>query len=58
VRDAKNNDTRSQGGKCASSNEGDREQKRKKQVLGQMDDVEIEPIESIIAKMRLLLDVS
>jgi len=58
MRNAKNSDTRSQGEKCASSNGGDREQKRKKQVLDQMSDVETEPIESIFAKMRLLLDVS
>jgi len=58
VRDAKNNDTRSQEEKCAPLNGGDREQKRKKQVLSQMGDVETRSIESIIAKMRLLLDVS
>jgi len=58
MRNAKNSDTRSQGEKCASSNGEDREQKRKKQVLDQMGDVETESIESIFAKMRLLLDVS
>jgi len=58
VRDAKNSDSRSQGEKCASSNGGDREQERKKQVSSQMSDVETESIESIIAKMRLLSDVS
>ena len=58
MRNAKNSDTRSQEEKCASLNGGDREQKRKKQVLGQMSDVETGPIELIFAKMRLLLDVS
>ena len=58
MRDAKNSDSRSQEKKCASSNEKDREQKRKKQVLSQMSDVKTESIESIIAKMRLLSDVS
>jgi len=57
VRDAKDSDPRSQGEKCASSNGGDREQKRKKQVSGQMGGVETGPIESIIAKVRLLPDV-
>ena len=57
MRNAKNSDSRSQGEKCASSNEGDREQKRKKQVSSQMNDVETESIKSIIAKMRLLPDV-
>ncbi len=58
MRDAKNSDSRSQRKKCASSNEKDREQKRKKQVLSQMSDVKTESIESIIAKMRLLSDVN
>jgi len=57
VRDAKDSDPRSQGEKCAPSNGGDREQKRKKQVSGQMGGVETGPIESIIAKVRLLPDV-
>ncbi len=58
MRDAKNSDSRSQGEKYASSNERDHEQKRKKQVSDQMSDVKTESIESIIAKMRLLSDVS
>lgn len=58
MRDAKDKNTRSQEEKCAPLNGEDCEQKRKKQVLNQMGDVETEPIESIIAKMRLLLDVS
>ncbi len=57
MRDAKNSDSRSQGEKCAPSNERDREQKRKKQVSSQMSDVKTESIKSIIAKMRLLSDV-
>ncbi len=57
MRDAKDSDPRSQGEKCAPSNGGDREQKRKKQVSGQMGGVETGPIESIIAKVRLLPDV-
>jgi len=57
MRNAKNSDSRSQGEKCASSNEEDREQERKKQVSSQMSDVKTESIESIIAKMRLLSDV-
>ncbi len=57
MRDAKDSDSRSQGEKCASSNGGGREQKRKKQVSSQMSGVETGPIESIIAKVRLLSDV-
>ncbi len=57
MRDAKDSDPRSQGEKCAPSNGGDREQNRKKQVSGQMGGVETGPIESIIAKVRLLPDV-
>ncbi len=58
MRNAKNNDSRSQEKKCVSSNEKDHEQKRKKQVSDQMSNVKTESIESIIAKMRLLSDVS
>ncbi len=58
MRNVKNSDSRSQEKKCASSNEKDRKQKHKKQVLSQMSDVKTESIESIIAKMRLLSDVS
>ncbi len=58
MRDAKNSDSRSQGEKCVPSNGKDREQKRKKQVSNQMSDVKTESIKSIIAKMRLLSDVS
>jgi len=58
VRDVKDSDSRSQEEKCVSSNERDREQKRKKQVSNQMSDVKTGPIKSIIAKMRLLSDVS
>ena len=43
MRDAKDSDPRSQGEKCAPSNGGDREQKRKKQVSGQMGGVETGP---------------
>ncbi len=58
MRNAKNSDSRSQEKKCVSSNEKDREQKRKKQVSSQISDVKTESIKSIIAKMRLLSDVN
>ena len=53
MRDAKDRDPRSQGAKCAPSNRGDGEQKRKKQVSGQMGGMETGPIESIIENVRL-----